>query len=332
MNKFSVPANRPLRLYRGDRFGVAAFFCLSVLLSGVVAWSSGSSPYFSNDTRSAQGKEITYRGCLWRSAHRHGWVLVGLEERHDEGDVNSAFELVGDTSALEKYESSSALSVRGIELLPPGKNYYGGELPGELEVKHVEALRPVAELDKSFTDASHWIRKTDPTYGLSFAVSKEWLSKGHASNDLGSSRLQIFDTTFPTSAENIHHDGHLSIYVDTAASEKDTYSTGNWHPSHRNPPAQSAPANKNFEWVNGVKYTRFVCDGYVGADDCSIYTFQNNLSYKFNFSIERGQPGMLEWGCLVPEIDDQQERTFLRLFFSHVSFSRPEVPAPLRAK
>jgi hypothetical protein len=105
---------------------------------------------------------------------------------------------------------------------------------------------------------------------------------------------------------------------------------GNSHPNYRhhpNPPTQSAQADKNFEWINGIKYTQFVCDAYVRMADCSVYTFQNNLSYRFDFWIELGQPRMLDWGCLLPEINDQQERSFLRLFFSHVRFFKPKIPA-----
>src|SRR4029077_16178189 len=120
------------------------------------------------DTSSAQGKEITYRGCLERNSQDERWLLVGLEEREDSGEVNTTFELVGDTSALAKYGESTALTVRGIVLSPP----VGEEQPGKLEVKHVEVLTPIVELDKSMTNASQWIRKTDRTYGLSLAVPK----------------------------------------------------------------------------------------------------------------------------------------------------------------
>ncbi len=329
MNLFSTPTEQSLRLYRGVRLGLAAFICLSVLLSATVACAERPCAYCSNDTSSAQGKEITYRGCLWHNAQRDVWVLVGLEERGGPVATNIAFDLVGDTSALAKYGDFAALSVRGIVLSSPPSEGQSGKL----EVKHVEALTPVAELDNSLTDASHWIRKTDQTYGLSFAVPKE-ASFGYDNslmpNDLEPKSVQILETSFPIYPESNYHDANLSIYVDMTASEKDTFSMGNSHPSHHRhqyPPTQSAPADKNFEWVNGIKYTQFVCEGYVRMDDCSVYTFQNNLSYRFDFWIMRGQPGMVEWGCLEPEIDEQQERSFLRLFFSHVSFFRPEVPA-----
>ncbi len=309
------------------RVGLAAFLCLSALLSGTVAcFELHDNPYLSKDTSSAQGKEITYRGCLWRNSQDEGWSLVGLENGEDSGEVNTTFELVGDTSTLAKYGDFTALTVRGIVLSPPRSNNLGGELPGKLEVKHVEELRPVAELDNSMTDASHWIRKTDRTYGLSFAVPKAAsveYSNSLTPNDLGPDSVSAFETSFPIYPKSSRHDADLSIYVDTTASEKDTYSMGNsYHPR-----TQSAQADKTFEWINGIKYTQFVCAGYVRMADCSVYTFQNNLSYRFDFSFELGQPGMVEWGCLLPEINDQQERSLLRLFFSHVRFFKPEIPA-----
>ncbi len=160
MNLFSTPTEQSLRLYRGVRLGLAAFICLSVLLSATVACAERPCAYCSNDTSSAQGKEITYRGCLWHNAQRDVWVLVGLEERGGPVATNIAFDLVGDTSALAKYGDFAALSVRGIVLSSPPSEGQSGKL----EVKHVEALTPVAELDNSLTDASHWIRKTDQTY------------------------------------------------------------------------------------------------------------------------------------------------------------------------
>jgi hypothetical protein len=265
-------------LYRGVRLRAAAFFgffCLSVLLSGAVAWAG--QPV--SDTGSAQGKEVTYHGCLYGGSG--GWWLVVLE---DGENIN--LELVGDTSALDKYKDSAALSVRGIRLSSR-----------KLEVKHVRPLRLVAKLNKSLTDASKWIRKTDATYGLSVAFPKDasFGDEDHLSfGGLGRNSVRIFDASFRTYPGKGSDDAHLSIYVDTAAGEEDT---------------------------------RFACEHAVRMDDCFITTFHNHLSYRFDFSIAMGQPGMIEWGCLEPEISDEQENSFLRLFFSQVRFLKPQVPA-----
>jgi hypothetical protein len=252
-----------------------AFFCLSVFLSGAVAWAGQTV----GDSSSARGKEVTYHGCLYGGSDE--WMLVVLEDGE-----NIHLNLVGDTSALEKYGDSAALSVRGIRLSSD-----------KLEVKHVEPLRLVAKLNKSLTDTSQWIRKKDATYGLSVAFPKE-ASFGDGNSlllgGLGPNSVRVLDAGFRTYPGNGSADAHLSIYVDTAASEEDT---------------------------------RFACEHSVRMDECSISTFQNNLGYRFDFLIDTGQPGMVEWGCLEPEISDEQEDSFLRLFFSQVKFLKPEVPA-----
>jgi hypothetical protein len=113
---------------------------------------------------------------------------------------------------------------------------------------------------------------------------------------------------FPPSPQGTNQDGSGSICVDKTAGEKDTYRAG-----------------KTIEWINGTKYTDCVADGEVKFNGCSVYTFQNNLSYQFDFMFFVGQPWVLEWGCLVPEINDQQMQSFVRLFLSHVSFFKPGV-------
>jgi hypothetical protein len=50
----------------------------------------------------------------------------------------------------------AALTIRGIELSPRTSNGFN-DAAGKLEIKQVEALQPVAELDNSITNASHWI-------------------------------------------------------------------------------------------------------------------------------------------------------------------------------
>lgn len=312
---YSPALRHGARCYRAARWGAATFFCLSALISGNAwAWAhrsdhryySSDRRYLSKDTRSTKGKEITYRGCLWHNSDRKGWSLVGLEER-DEGDVKTAFDLVGDTSALAKYGDFAALTVRGIELSPPTFNGFN-DVAGKLEIKQVEALQPVAELDNSITNASHWIQKTDVTYGVRLAVPERASFTG-SMNFCPEGTVNDLNISFSTSPKNTDRDGSVSVCVDKAAGEKDTYRAG-----------------KTIEWINGVKYTDCVNDSEVRYGGCSVYTFQNNLSYQFEFMFFVGQPGMVEWGCLEPEIDDQQMQSFVRLFLSHVSFFRPKVP------
>jgi hypothetical protein len=228
-----------------------------------------------------------------------------LEER-DEGDVNTAFELVGDTSALAKYGDFAALTIRGIELSPPTSNGFN-DAAGKLEIKQVEALQPVAELDNSITNASHWIQKTYVTYGVRLAVP-ERSSLTESMNFCPQGTVNDFNISFSTSPKDTNHDGSVSVCVDKTAGEKDTYRAG-----------------KTIEWINGVKYTDCVNESGVKYSGCSVYTFQNNLSYQFEFMFFVGQPWVSDWGCLVPGINDQQTQSFVRLFLSHVSFFRPEV-------
>ena len=129
------------------------------------------------------------------------------------------------------------------------------------------------------TDAVALDSKDRPwwTYGLSFAVPKaasvEVQQFPHVNVIWDQIASALSETSFPIYPKSSRHDADLSIYVDTTASEKDTYSMGNsYHPR-----TQSAQADKTFEWINGIKYTQFVCAGYVRMADCSVYTFQNNL-------------------------------------------------------
>jgi hypothetical protein len=282
---------------------------LFALLSGSVAWGWS----LDGDTCRARGKNVTCRGCL--SGNGESWSLVVIEDGE-----NTRLELLGDTSELKKYRDAAGVTVRGIRLSSD-----------KLEVKHVEPLRMVAKLNKSLTDASQWIRKTDANYGLSIAFPKE-ASFGSENSllygDWLPNSVRIFDADFPIYPES-GFNAHISIYVNTAASEKDTYPMGTSRPNHhhKNSSVKGASAVDNFEWVDGIKYTRFECEHAVRMDDCSVSTFQNGLRYRFELSLETGQPGMVEWGCLLPEISEEQESSFLRLFFSKVKYLKPEVPA-----
>jgi hypothetical protein len=308
----STPPNRTQRCYRGARWGVATFFCLSTFISSNVAWAQRSHRYYSNDTRSAQGKEITYRGCLLRNQVGKGWTLVGLEERWDEGDVNTAFELVGDTSTLAKHGDFTALSVRGIELSPPVSNA-GQDAAGTLEVKQMEVLQPVAEIDKSIANASHWIQKTDVRYGVRLAVPEHASLTGPylslPMNMCPEDTVDDLHISFSTSPQDTNDDGRVSVCVNTTMGEKDTYRAG-----------------KTIERINGFKYTDCVADCGVKVNGCSVYTFENHLSYRIEFLFFVGQRRVVERGCPEPGINEQQIQSFVRLFLSHVSFFRPRVP------
>src|SRR6266849_3245396 len=309
---YSPVLRRWARCYRGASWGAATFFCLSAFIySNSWAWAhrshhryySSDRRYYSNDTSSAKGKELTYRGFLFDNSERKVWNLVGLEER-DKGDVNTSFDLVGDTKAWAKYGDFAALTVRGIELSPPTSNGFN-DVAGKLEIKQVEELQPVAELDNSITNASHWIQKTDVTYGVRLAVPERASLTG-SMNFCPEGTVNDFNIGFSTSPQDTNHDGSISVCVDKAAGEKDTYRAG-----------------KKIEWSNGVKYTDCVDDGGVKYSGCGVYTFQNNLSYQFEFMLFVGQHGVVEWECLEPQINDQQMQSFVRLFLSHVSFFRP---------
>ncbi len=219
-----------------------------------------------------------------------------------ENGENKDFQLVGDISTLPAHPDGLLVSVSGVEVEP-----------GTIDVKHVEEIQLIAELDKSLTDPSQWIRKTDKAYGLSFAVPKEASFNDENSltpNDLAPNSIDIFNISFPVYPEGPADDGQLKIYVSTGVSEKETY-----------------PAGQKFQWINGFKYTECVDEGEIRYEVCSVFTFQNHVSYRFEFWFHIGQPGMVSWGCLYQIINEQQERSFIRLFLSQVAFPRPEIPA-----
>lgn len=230
-------------------------------------------------------------------------------------EYGTHLDLVGNIKALLTDQFGLPVSVRGVEVSG-----------GKLNVKHSEVIEVIAELNKSLTDPSQWIRKTDKVYGLSFEVPKEASFSFYPfgdSDDLWANSIGIFDISFPVYRKSPANDGELRIYVNTAMSEKDTYAAPKKiPPSHkRHRPSQS------FWWINGFKYTECVDPGYIRHYTCTLFTFQNNLSYRIEFSFETGQPGMVDWGCLIPQINEEQAYSFIRLFLSHVAFLGPEVPA-----
>jgi hypothetical protein len=292
MNLFTVPRIQALRRYQRVRRGVGEFLYLLVLLSAIgITRADDAGLPASNVERSAQSKEVTYRGCLIYNRQRKALVLV---TRDDE-----AFDLTGKASLFPTHAFYLPVSVRGIELSPP-KSDLGGDLPSKLEVKYLQVPTPVAELNKSITDVSQWIRKTDETYGVRLAAPK--LASFQRTDslvppDLLEGTIRAMDIGFPIYPKGGAGDGRVVIYVSTATNEKDTYRAG-----------------KKIEWINGFKYTECVAEGEIRFNVCSVYTFQNNLSYRFNFWFHVGQLGVVEWECLDPPINRSQEQSFIRLF------------------
>ncbi len=309
----NVPPNQ--RLQQRDqtvRLGLAAIVGLFAFLFGTVAHSDGYGPSSPKIEQSPQAEEVTYRGCLIYAAQRDALVLVTEDDTY--------FDLVGNIKPLLTDQFGLPVSVRGVEVSG-----------GKLDVKHSEVIEVIAELNKSLTDASQWIRKTDKVYGLSFKVPKEASFSFYpfgASDDFWPNSIGIFDISFPVSRlpspwQGSTYDGQLRIYVNTGMSEKDTYEAPEKiRPSHK----RHRPSH-GFWWINGLKYTECVDEGYIHYCTCTLFTFQNNLSYRIEFSIETGQPGMVDWGCLIPVINDQQVHSFIRLFLSQLAFLRPEGPA-----
>ena len=308
----NVPPNQPLKRDQTVRLGLAAIVCLFAFLFGSVACSDGSGASSPKIEQSPQAEEVTYRGCLIYAAQRDALVLVTEDGTY--------FDLVGNIKPLLTDQFGLPVSVRGVEVSG-----------GKLDVKHSEVIEVIAELNRSLTDPSQWIRKTDKVYGLSFEVPKEASFSFYpfgASDDFWANSIGIFDIRFPVSNLAVHrqssaYDGQLQIYVNTGMSEKDTYAAPEKiRPSHkRHRPSQS------FWWINGLKCTKCVDPGDIRRYTCILFTFQNNSSYRIEFSIETGQPGMVDWGCLIPRLDSQQVHSFIRLFLSQVAFLRPEVPA-----
>ncbi len=218
-----------------------------------------------------------------------------------------AYDLVGNIRALPAHPDGLPVIVRGVELKPAAGE---DDPPGKISVEHAEVFKPITELDKSLTDSSHWIRKTDKISGLRFAVPKE--ASFHTEDSLTDSQLlpniRVNFRIYPKFPEG--SGGQLDIYVSAAATHKDP---------------DVAP--KKFERINGVKYAEFNCGSGVEYHDCGISTIQNNLTYRFEYSFFVGRPWAVETGCLDPGINEQQERSFIRLFLSQVAFFRPEVPA-----
>jgi hypothetical protein len=286
---------------------LASLICLFALLIAMVTDSDGSDAGRSTAAKSAQGKQIALRGCLFFNDQNQGLGQIQGFGLVTAGGV--PYDLVGNIRALPAHPDSLPVSVRGIEVEPPTR-VDGDYAPGKLEVKHAEVFKPITELDKSLTDSSQWIRKIDKPSGLEFAVPKD--ASFRTEDSLTDSKLlpkiRVGFRIYPKFPEG--SGGQLDIYVSADATKKD-----------------SDAATKKFERINGVKYAEFECGSSVEYHECGISTFQNNLTYSFEYSFFVGRPWVVETGCLNPGINEQQERSFIRLFLSQVAFFRPEVPA-----
>ncbi len=229
-----------------------------------------------------------------------------LATEHDE-----VFELVGDTSRLENHPDFTALSVSGIELSPFRRDIMT-PIPGKLDVQRFEVLRLKAELDASVTEPTQWIQQTKKPYGVTFSVPKTSTIRERSPltpNDLWpADTVGVLYAGFPLYPRSSFEDATVSVYVNTKTTEREVYRD-----------------REKFEWINGLKYTEVHCGGGIKYDDCDAYTFQNHMGYRFVFSFHQGQPWALESGCLDVGIDPRQERSFIRLFLSHVFFFKPEV-------
>lgn len=301
--------------FRGVVTKIATLVCLSFFLPGLIAFAGNSSLSSTEVGDPGKGKEVTYQGCPYEidTDEKTGWGLVVLETLNGHKE-NTSYELSGNTRAVEKYRHSPALSVRGVVLVSPKPDNLVRYLPGKLEVRHVEPFYPVAPLDKSITDASQWIRKTEPNYGVSLAAPNDaTITVGKPPQMMGlqpEGTVADINIGFGTSNHREYKDATVSIYVHSGRTEEETYQN-----------------RRKFDWINGYKYTRCAPESGVRLDVCNVNTFQNGLSYAFEFSFETGQPGMVDWGCLTPSINHDQEYSFVRLFLSHVRFTKPEVPS-----
>jgi hypothetical protein len=92
---------------------------------------------------------------------------------------------------------------------------------------------------------------------------------------------------------------------------------------------QSAKGNHRQQQAvtNGTSYSECNDETGVGETSCSVFVYQNNISYEFQFSFALGRPGVSDFGCLYPNIDDAQILRVARLFLAHVSFFKPRIPA-----
>jgi hypothetical protein len=289
------------------RSSLASLICLFAFLIAMVTDSDGSDAGRPTAAKSARGKQITLRGCLFFNDQIQGPLQI-----QGFGIVTAGgmpYDLVGNIRALPAHPDSLPVIVRGVEVEPP-KPDDGDYAPGKLEVKHAEVFKPITKIDKSLTDSSQWIRKTDKTSGLRFAVPKE--ASFRSEDSLTDSKLlpniRVSFRIYPKFPEGMG--GQLDIYVSADATKKD-----------------SDAATKKFERINGLNYTEFNCEPSVEYNECSVSTIQNNQTYRFEYSFLVGRRWALETGCLDPGINEQQERSFIRLFLSQVAFFRPEVPA-----
>jgi hypothetical protein len=189
-------------------------------------------------------------------------------------------------------------------------------------------LKLTTQLDRSLSDPSRWVRETDRTYGVTFAVppSEPPFNPGFfvsqeenplLPNDIWPrDTVRFFGAGLPlyprhkVQGDVSIQDGYVAIYVDTNVSENDT---------HR--------ARQKFEWFDGFRYTEPVCYSGIELADRSVRTFQNNLAYIFDFMFHIYRSGFSDTDCLASQITAQQERAFVNLFLSRVAFFRPAIPA-----
>jgi hypothetical protein len=285
---------------------------LFAFLIGIVTDSDGSDAGRSTAASSGPGKHVTLRGCLFFNDQNQGFGLVTGK------DV--PYDLVGNVSALPAHPYRLPVSIRGIELKPAAGE---DEAPGKISVEQAQVLHPIADLHKSLTDSSQWIRKTDQTYGLKLSVPLEASSlSGTSLNDIYPNSVRVIDMNFPVYPRRSSDEGELMVDVSTPAAVKDATSN-----AARGYSGKRSAASTKVERFDGVEYTDLTCGGGVRYDDCSVSTLQSSLSYRFAFSFYTGQRGVIEWGCLDPPINRDQEYALVRLFLSHVTFFRSTVPS-----
>ena len=291
---------------------LASLICLFAFFIGMVTGSDGSDANRSTPLKSARGKQITLRGCLFFNDENQGFGLVTGK------DV--PYDLVGNVRALPTHPDGLPVSIRGLELKPAAGE---DEAPGKISVEQAQVLHPIADLHESLTDSSRWIRKTDQTYGLKLSVPLTAAAQsGTSLTDIYPDSVRIFDVNFAVYPRRASDDGELMVDVSTPAPVKDQLASAT-----RAYSGKRNARTKKVERINGVEYTDLSCSSWVRYNSCSVSTVQNNLSYLFSFSFYIGQVGVVDWECLDPPINRDQEYAFVRLFLSRVAFSRPTVPS-----
>ncbi len=95
------------------RLGWAAALCLSLLLSSATIRAENPEPHAPKIESSAQGKEVTYRGCLIYGSQSEKFFLA------TETDDGVGFELSGNLGISPADAFYLPVAVSGIELRPP---------------------------------------------------------------------------------------------------------------------------------------------------------------------------------------------------------------------